>query len=112
MIFMIQALAGPMSITGEGRRTTDKLAWPSPTSPPDVRRNAILAALYSRERTGKGDRIDVSLFDSTIAWLANVGSNYLVSGTVPHRQGTAPPQYRSLPGLPGGGRIADHRRRE
>jgi len=33
----------------------------------------------------------VALFDSTIAWLANVGSNYLVSGDVPQRQGTAHP---------------------
>jgi len=52
---------------------------------------AILAALYARERTGKGDRVDMALFDSTIAWLANVGSNYLVSGAVPQRQGTAHP---------------------
>ena len=39
--------------------------------------NAILAALYARERTGAGERIDMALFDSTIAWLANVGNKSL-----------------------------------
>ncbi len=89
---MIQALAGVMSITGEASGPPMKVGVAiSDITSGIFACNAILAALYARERTGKGDRIDIALFDSTIAWLANVGSNYLVSGVVPQRQGTAHP---------------------
>jgi formyl-CoA transferase len=89
---MIQALAGVMSITGETAGPPMKVGVAiSDVTSGMFACNAILAALYARERTGKGDRVDVALFDSTIAWLANVGSNYLVSGAVPQRQGTAHP---------------------
>jgi formyl-CoA transferase len=89
---MIQALAGVMSITGEPSAPPMKVGVAiSDITAGIYACNAILAALYARERTGKGDRIDIALFDSTIAWLANVGSNYLVSGAVPQRQGTSHP---------------------
>ena len=89
---MIQAQAGVMSITGESNGPPMKVGVAiSDITSGMFACNAILAALYARERTGKGDRIDIALFDSTIAWLANVGSNYLVSGNVPQRQGTAHP---------------------
>jgi glutaryl-CoA transferase len=42
--------------------------------------NAILAALHRRDATGKGSRIEVPLFESTLGWLANRGQEYLVSG--------------------------------
>ena len=51
--------------------------------------NAILAALHHREKTGQGQYIDISLFDSQLAWLANVGQNFLVSGNEPKRYGNA-----------------------
>ncbi len=44
-----------------------------------------------RDLTGQGQLIDISLLDSHLAWLANVGSNYLVSGEVPQRYGNAHP---------------------
>jgi formyl-CoA transferase len=89
---MIQAMAGAMSITGEADGPPMKLGVAiSDITAGIFAGNAILAALYARERTGAGQQIDMALFDSTIAWLANVGSNYLVSGAVPHRQGTAHP---------------------
>jgi formyl-CoA transferase len=53
--------------------------------------SSILAALRVRDLTGQGQRIDISLLDSHLAWLANVGSNYLVSGEVPERYGNAHP---------------------
>ena len=89
---MIQAMAGVMSITGESDGPPMKLGVAiSDLTAGIFAGNAILAALYARERTGLGGQIDMALFDSTIAWLANVGSNYLVTGSVPHRQGTAHP---------------------
>jgi formyl-CoA transferase len=89
---MIQALSGVMSITGEANGPPMKLGVAiSDITAGILATNAILAALYARERTGRGDRIDAALFDSTIAWLANIGSNYLVSGQIPHRRGTEHP---------------------
>jgi len=52
---------------------------------------AILAALNSRRETGEGQHIDVPLYDSQVAWLANQSMNYLVGGEVPVRMGTAHP---------------------
>jgi len=48
---------------------------------------SILAALRHAERTGCGQYIDISLFDSQLSWLANVASSYLVSGAQPARYG-------------------------
>ena len=52
---------------------------------------AVLAALAARQRTGEGQHIDVPLFDSQVAWLANQGMNYLVGGKIPGRYGTGHP---------------------
>ena len=48
---------------------------------------AIANALYYREKTQKGQCIDLSLFQSQVATLFNMASNYLVSGKVPQRWG-------------------------
>lgn len=89
---MIQALAGVMSFTGEADGPPTKLGVAiSDLTAGIFATNAILTALYAREKTGIGDRIDIALFDSTLAWLANVGSNYLVSGAIPERRGSAHP---------------------
>ena len=52
---------------------------------------AILAALYAREKTGEGAHIDMALFDTQLAMLANQASNALVSGKDPPRQGNTHP---------------------
>jgi formyl-CoA transferase len=52
---------------------------------------AISAALYAREKTGIGQRIDTSLLEAEVASLINVGSNYLIGGKVPARWGNAHP---------------------
>jgi formyl-CoA transferase len=52
---------------------------------------AILAALYQRERTGEGAHIDMALFDTQLAMLANQASNALISGKDPPRQGNTHP---------------------
>jgi formyl-CoA transferase len=52
---------------------------------------AILVALYRREKTGEGAHIDMALFDTQLAMLANQASNALVSGSDPPRQGNTHP---------------------
>src|SRR5439155_14155215 len=52
---------------------------------------AVLAALYRREKTGEGAHIDLALFDTELAMLANQASNALVSGKDPPRQGNTHP---------------------
>jgi len=50
---------------------------------------AICAALFARERTGQGQRIDLSLLETQVSALVNIASSYLVSGEIPRRWGTA-----------------------
>jgi formyl-CoA transferase len=52
---------------------------------------SILAALYQREKTGEGAHIDMALFDTQLAMLANQASNSLISGQNPPRQGNTHP---------------------
>lgn len=51
----------------------------------------ITAALRHRDQTGEGQRVDLSLLETQVSWLANIASNYLVSGKVPRRMGNAHP---------------------
>lgn len=52
---------------------------------------AILSALYRREKTGEGAHVDMALFDTQLAMLANQASNALISGKDPPRQGNTHP---------------------
>ena len=52
---------------------------------------AILAALFRREKSGQGAHVDMALFDTQLAMLANQASNALVSGKDPPRQGVTHP---------------------
>jgi formyl-CoA transferase len=52
---------------------------------------AILSALYAREKSGQGAHIDMALFDTELAMLANQASNALISGNDPPRQGNTHP---------------------
>jgi formyl-CoA transferase len=52
---------------------------------------AILSALYAREKSGEGAHVDMALFDTQLAMLANQASNALVSGKDPPRQGNTHP---------------------
>lgn len=89
---MIQASGGLMSVTGEvdgppqkvGVAIADIMAGMYATT-------AILAAVVARRETGRGQYIDVPLYDSQVAWLANQNMNFLVGNDVPGRLGTAHP---------------------
>ena len=90
--FIIQGRGGVMSITGEPTGEPMKVG----VAIADITAglfaaNAIQAALLARVRTGRGQAIDIALLDTQVAWLANVASNYLVSGQRPGRFGNAHP---------------------
>ncbi len=53
--------------------------------------SAILAALIHVSKTGEGQQIDLALFDTQVAWLANQNLNYLVTGEPPKACGTSHP---------------------
>ena len=98
--FVIQAMAGLMSITGrpdsEGGEPTKVGVAVADLATGMLAAVAALAALLGRERpggpgAGLGQRIDMSLLEASIAWLANQASNYLVGGVVPGRLGNQHP---------------------
>ncbi len=90
--FMVQALSGFMSVTGvaDGKPVRAGIAI-ADLSSGIFAGNAILASLFARERTGQGQRIDISLLDSQVALMSYVASNYLVSGETPQRYGNGHP---------------------
>ncbi len=88
--FIIQGMSGLMSITGEPGREPQKAG----VAVSDIFTGlysviAIQAALRHAEATGEGQHVDMALFDSQIAVLANQNLNYLVSGTPPVQMGNA-----------------------
>lgn len=90
--FVIQAMSGLMSITGTEESGPVKVG----VAISDVLTGmnaaiSILAALQERHESGIGQSIDLSLFDSQVAALVNVASNYLISGNVPQRLGNEHP---------------------
>jgi crotonobetainyl-CoA:carnitine CoA-transferase CaiB-like acyl-CoA transferase len=97
--FMIQAMCGLMSVTGE---PDDKPGGcPEKVGVPivDIMSGmyaaiSVLAALARRNETGRGDYIDIGMLDVGVACLANQAMNYLVSGKVPRRTGNAHPNIQ------------------
>jgi len=103
--FILQAESGLMSICGEPDGTPTKYG----VAIVDVVTglyacNVILAALTARNRTGRGQHVEVCLYDSGIAMLINVASNYLVSGKDARRFGNGHPSivpYTTYPAADG-----------
>jgi formyl-CoA transferase len=88
--FITQAEAGLMSITGPEDGPPMKVGVAiSDITAGMFAASGILAALHARQRTGAGQRVDVSLLEAQVAWLANVGQGYLVSDQPPKRYGNA-----------------------
>jgi crotonobetainyl-CoA:carnitine CoA-transferase CaiB-like acyl-CoA transferase len=103
--FLIQGMGGLMSVTGApdgepgagpqkvGVALTDVMTGLYATI-------AVQAALAERERSGRGQHIDLALLDVQVAALANQASNYLAGGVVPRRMGNAHPNivpYQAFP---------------
>jgi formyl-CoA transferase len=90
--FILQAESGLMSICGEPDGAPMKYG----VAIVDICTgmlacNSILAALQARHVTGRGQHVEVSLHDSSLAMLANVASNHLVSGRDARRFGNGHP---------------------
>ncbi|MXO86231.1 CoA transferase [Altererythrobacter aurantiacus] len=88
--FVVQAMSGMMSLTGEpdGEPMKHGLSI-SDLSCGLWSANAIQAALLMRDRTGKGQWIDMSLFDCSVGMLANQAMTYFASDANPPRMGNA-----------------------
>jgi glutaryl-CoA transferase len=90
--FVLQAESGLMSICGEPRGVPTKYG----VAIVDVctgmlAGNAILAALNARHHTGKGQKVELSLYESSLFMLVNVASNYLMAGRDGGRFGNGHP---------------------
>lgn len=97
--YAIQGMGGLMSVTGPSRA---EIADDAPGGGPQkvgvavadlftgmYACTSILAALRHRDLTGLGQAIDMSLLDTQVAMLANLGANYLTTGVAPQRMGNA-----------------------
>lgn len=90
--YIIQGMSGLMDITGDPDGEPQKVGVAIVDIFTGVYTStAILAAVQGRHLSGLGCHIDMSLFDTATAILANQASNYLVSGTSPTRLGNAHP---------------------
>ena len=94
--YIIQGMGGMMSITGLPDGEPGGGPMRAGVAIVDLftglyASNAILAALNQRYATGEGATIDLSLFETQLAVLANQASNALVSGKDPPRQGNTHP---------------------
>jgi crotonobetainyl-CoA:carnitine CoA-transferase CaiB-like acyl-CoA transferase len=89
---VIQAYGGFMSITGarDGEPTKVAVAIIDIVAGLMLGK-AIMAALFARERSGVGQKIDTSLLEAEVACLIPYGSDYLATGKVPGRWGNAHP---------------------
>ncbi|MFD2760167.1 CaiB/BaiF CoA transferase family protein [Lentibacillus juripiscarius] len=82
--FIIQAMSGLMSITGDSESGPQKVG----VAITDILTGlyacvGIQGALLERTQSGKGQKLDLSLYDSAVSALVNVGSNYLMAGKIP-----------------------------
>jgi formyl-CoA transferase/CoA:oxalate CoA-transferase len=87
-----QAEAGTMSLTGEPEGAP--MRFPTPMSDMTTGLYAtigILAALQARDRTGRGQLLDLSLLESQVSWLTNLVPAYFLTGNSPERIGNAHP---------------------
>lgn len=103
--FLVQGMSGIMDLTGEADGPPQKIG----IAFADIFAGlyaviGIQAALAQRDRTGKGQHIDISLLDCMVGVLANQGMNYLTTGNTPTRLGNRHPNispYDVFPTLEG-----------
>ena len=87
---IIQAISGHMAITGEPGRPPVRVGIPlADLSGGIFSCKGILAALFDRERTGCGRRVELSMFDSMLNLLSYMGTMWLTNGELPKPPGSA-----------------------
>ncbi len=90
--YIIQGLSGLMSITGPSDGMPHKVGVAVVDLFTGLQATVgIQAALIAREKTGRGQYVDIALLDSAIAMLGNVGMNHLATNEVPPRLGNHHP---------------------
>ena len=86
------AMSGIMSTTGEEGRPSVRVSIPvADIAAGHYASTAILACLSRRLVTGRGEYIDISLYDSIVSWLSYLGTYYFATGKEPRRMGSAHP---------------------
>jgi crotonobetainyl-CoA:carnitine CoA-transferase CaiB-like acyl-CoA transferase len=103
--FLIQGMGGLMSVTGQPDGSEGAGPMKVGVALTDIMTGlyastAILAALSSRDVTGKGQHIDLALLEVGVATMSNQNMNYLYTGAVPKRMGNAHPNtvpYQDFP---------------
>ncbi len=89
---LAQGYGGIMSLTGDPEGAPSKVGVGIADMMAGMyAATAILAAIHYRNLSGCGQHIDIALVDTQIAWLANEGTNFLLSGNVPVRRGNQHP---------------------
>ncbi|HUI97173.1 MAG TPA: CoA transferase [Xanthobacteraceae bacterium] len=87
---IIQAISGHMAITGEPGRPPVRVGIPIADLGGGIYScKGILAALYARERTGEGCRIELSMFDAMLHMMSYIGTMWLTNGEIPKPPGSA-----------------------
>ncbi len=86
---IIQAMCGSMAATGEPNRKPVRNAGSFiDTGTGALLAYSIMVALFTRERTGKGQMVDISLFDTAVSWMGYYIAYYLLSREVPEKMGS------------------------
>jgi len=86
------AMSGIMSTTGEESRPPIRVSIPvADIAAGHYASTAILACLSRRLVTGRGEYIDIALYDSIVSWLTYLATYYFATGKQPSRRGSAHP---------------------
>jgi len=87
---IIQAISGHMAITGEPGRPPVRVGIPLADMSGGIYScKGILAALYARERSGRGQRVEISMFDAMLNLLSYIATLWLSGGVLPQPPGSA-----------------------
>jgi crotonobetainyl-CoA:carnitine CoA-transferase CaiB-like acyl-CoA transferase len=87
---IVQAMSGHMAITGEPDRPPVRVGIPlADLSGGIFACKGILAALFDRERSGSGRRVELSMYDSMLNLLSYMGTMWLTNGEIPSRPGSS-----------------------